>query len=150
MFPSTIFAFCSWFFCHRLTLPSPGLLCRLMPHGIFQISIHVFLARYNIVFFFRVSSYYIVNSVCWSHALVNGPTSKRPSSDGGLCSGQLWMMWSAVCSGSPHSHAALCASPHFFIDAFRPANLENVFRGTFRVKKRDLAGKKRDGWQGPH
>ena len=27
-------------------------------------------------FFFRVSSYYIVNSVWWSHALVNGPTSK--------------------------------------------------------------------------
>ena len=39
-------------------------------------------------FFFRVSSYLIVNSVCWSHALVNGPTSKRP----------------AVCFGSPHSH----------------------------------------------
>ena len=37
----------------------------------------------------------------------------------------------------------------------RPANLENVFRGTFRVKKRDLPAKsgtvgraqKRDGWQ---
>ena len=62
-------------------------------------------------FFFRVSSYDIVNSVCWSHALVNGPTSKRPASDGGLYSGQLLMMWSAVCSGSPHSHAALSASP---------------------------------------
>ena len=46
--------------------------------------------------FCRISSYYIVNSVCWSHALVNGPTSKRPASDGGLCSGQLLMMWSAV------------------------------------------------------
>ena len=34
----------------------------------------------------------IVNSVCWSHALVCGPNSKRPSSDGGLCSGQLLMM----------------------------------------------------------
>ena len=33
---------------------------------------------------------------------------------------------------------------------YRPANLENVFRGTFRVKKAGLAGKKRDGWQGPH
>ena len=32
----------------------------------------------------------------------------------------------------------------------RPANLENVFRGTFRVKNRDLPEKKRDGWQGPH
>ena len=49
--------------------------------------------------------------------MVNGPTSKRPSSDGGRCSGQLFMMWSAVCSGSPHSHAALNASPHFFVDA---------------------------------
>ena len=62
-------------------------------------------------FFFRISSSHIVNSVCWSHALVNGPTSKRPASDGGLCSWQLLMMWSAVCSGSPHSHAALSASP---------------------------------------
>ena len=44
-------------------------------------------------------------------------TSKRPASDGGRYSGQqLLMMWSAVCSGSPHSHAALSASPHFFID----------------------------------
>ena len=68
-----------------------------------------------LVFFFRVSSYLIVNSVCWSHALVNGPTSKMPASDGGRCSGQLLMMWSAVCSGSPHSHATLSASPHFFM-----------------------------------
>ena len=50
----------------------------------------------NMMVFFRVSSYYIVNSVSWSHALVNGPTSKRPASDGGLGSGQLLMMWSAV------------------------------------------------------
>ena len=68
-------------------------------------------------FFFRISSSHIVNSVCWSHALVNVPTSKRPASDGGRCSGQLLMMWSAVCSGSPHSHAALSTSPHFFMDA---------------------------------
>ena len=81
------------------------------------------------VFFFRVSSYYIVNSVCWSHALVNGPTSKRPASDGGLCSGQLLMMWSVVCSGSPHSHAALPASPHFFMDAlYRPTPVRSLFR----------------------
>ena len=32
----------------------------------------------------------------------------------------------------------------------RPANLENVFRGTFRVKKRDLPAKNRDSLQGPH
>ena len=48
--------------------------------------------------------------MCWSHALVCGLTSKRPSSDGGVCSGQLLMMWSAVCSGSQQSHAALSAS----------------------------------------
>ena len=71
----------------------------------------------------------IVNSVCWSHALVNGPTSKMPASDGGLCSGQLLMMWSAVCSGLPHSHAALSASPHFFMDAlYRPTPVRSRFR----------------------
>ena len=43
-------------------------------------------------FFFRISSSHTINSVCWSHALVNGPTSKRPASDGGRCSGQLLMM----------------------------------------------------------
>ena len=81
------------------------------------------------VFFVRISSSHIVNSVCWSHALVNGPTSKRPASDGGLCSGQLLVMWSAVCSGSPHSHAALSASPHFFMDAlYRPTPVRNLFR----------------------
>ena len=68
-------------------------------------------------FFFRISSSRIFNSVCWSHALVNGPTSKRPASDSGRCSGQLLVMWSAVCAGSPHSHAALSASPHFFMEA---------------------------------
>ena len=35
-----------------------------------------------------ISSFHIVNSVCWSHALVSGLTSKRPASDGGICSGQ--------------------------------------------------------------
>ena len=39
-----------------------------------------------------ISWYHIVKSVCWSHALANGPTLKRPASDGGLCSGQLLMM----------------------------------------------------------
>ena len=34
----------------------------------------------------------------------------------GLCSSQLLMMWAAVCSGSPHSHTGLSASPHFFMD----------------------------------
>ena len=77
----------------------------------------------------RVNPTIIVNSVCWSHALVNGPTSKRPASDGGLCSGQLLMMWSAVCSGSPHSHAALSASPHFFMDAlYRPTAVRSLCR----------------------
>ena len=80
-------------------------------------------------FFYRISSYHIFNSVCWSHALVNGPTSKRPASDGGRCSGQLLMMWSAVCSGSPHSHAALSARPHFFMEAlYRPTPVRSLFR----------------------
>ena len=61
--------------------------------------------------------------------MVNGPTSKRPASDGGLCSGQLFMMWSAVCSGSPYSHAALSSSPHFFMDAlYRPTPVRSLFR----------------------
>ena len=81
------------------------------------------------LFFFRISSSHIVNSVCWSHALVNGPTSKRPASDGGLCSGQLLMMWSAVCTGSIHSHAALSASPHFFMDSlYRPTPVRSLLR----------------------
>ena len=53
------------------------------------------LTRYVIVlffFFFRISPYHIVNSVYCSHAVVSGPTSKRPASDGGLCGGQLLMM----------------------------------------------------------
>ena len=38
-------------------------------------------------------------------------------------------MWSAVCSGSPHAHAALSASPHFFIDAlYRPTPVRSLFR----------------------
>ena len=79
-------------------------------------------------FFYRISSSHIFNSVCWSHALVNGPTSKRPASDGGRCSAQLLMMWSAVCSGSPHSHAALSASPHFFMEAlYRPTPVRSLF-----------------------
>ena len=82
-----------------------------------------------IFFFYRISSSHIFNSVCWSHALVNGPTSKRPASDGGRCSGQLLMMWSAVCSGSPHSHAALSASPHLFMEAlYRPTPVRSLFR----------------------
>ena len=46
----------------------------------------------------------IVNSVCWSHALVNGPTSKMPASDGGLCIGQLLMM--------PYSRGGFAALRH--------------------------------------
>ena len=81
------------------------------------------------VFFYRISSSHIFNSVCWSHALVNGPTSNRPASDGGRCSGQLLMMWSTVCSGSPYSHAALSASPHFFMEAlYRPTPVRSLFR----------------------
>ena len=80
-------------------------------------------------FFYRIASSHIYKPVCWSHALVNGPTSKKPASDGGRCSGQLLMMWSAACSGSPHSHAALSASPHFSMEAlYRPTPVRSLFR----------------------
>lgn len=59
------------------------------------------------------------SSVAYSHALVSGPTSKRPASEGGLYKGQAVIMWSAVCSGSPHSHAAPSARPHFLMDALK-------------------------------
>ena len=52
-----------------------------------------------------------------------------PAADGGLCSGQLFSIWSSVCSVSPHSHAALSASPHFFMDAlYRPTPVRSLFR----------------------
>ena len=39
------------------------------------------------------------------------------------------MMWSAVCSGSPHSHAALSARHHFFMEAlYRPTPFRSLFR----------------------
>ena len=86
-------------------------------------------AKYLLLLSYIMVSSHIVNSVCWSHALVKGPTSKRPASDGGRCSGQILMMWSAVCSGSPHSHAPLPASPHFVMDAlYRPTPVRSLFR----------------------
>ena len=89
-------------------------------------------------FFFRISSSHnIVNSVFWSHALVNGPTLKRPASDGGRYSGQLLMMWS-ICSGSPHSHAV---SLHFFMDVlYRPTPVCSLFRviQCFRLRSSHL------------
>lgn len=51
------------------------------------------------------------NLVLSSHALVSGPTWKRPASDGGLYRGQVVIMCSADCSGSPHLHAV-----HFIED----------------------------------
>ena len=67
--------------------------------------------------------------VSCSHALVSGPTRKRPSSEGGLCRGQAVMMWLAVCSGSPHSHAGLSVRPHFFIGALKqPTPVRRRFR----------------------
>ena len=46
----------------------------------------------------------------------------------GLCSRHLLMMWSAICSGLPHSHAALSASPHFFMgDLYRPTPVRSRF-----------------------
>ena len=65
--------------------------------------------------------------------MVNGPTSKRPASDGDRCNGQLLMICSTVCSGSPH--AAPSASPHFFVDAlYQPTQFANL---TFRLPQSD-------------
>ena len=65
-----------------------------------------------------------VGAMLW---LVNGPISKWRAA---RCSGQLLlMMWSAVYSGSPHSHAALSASPHFFMEGlYRPTPGRSLFR----------------------
>ena len=78
-------------------------------------------------FFFRVSSYQIrsltrsVGAMLWSMARLRRCQL--------LCNGQLLMMWSAVCYGSPHSHAALSANPHFFMDAlYRPTPVRSRFR----------------------
>ena len=38
-----------------------------------EIRQHVYVFIFFYFFFFRVSSYQIVNSVCWSHAMANGP-----------------------------------------------------------------------------
>ena len=54
----------------------------------FQLSLDNLSASYRLLSY--ISSYQIVNSVCWSHALGNDPTSKRPASDGGLCIGALY------------------------------------------------------------
>ena len=43
--------------------------------------------------------------------------------------GSCWWCDLAVCSGSPHSHAALSASPHLFVDAlYRPTAVRSLFR----------------------
>ena len=71
----------------------------------------------------------ILSTMSVGAMLVISPTSKRPASDVGRCSGQLLMMWSAVCTGSPHSHAALSASPNFFMDAlYRRTPVRSLFR----------------------
>ena len=76
-----------------------------------------------------------VGAMLWSIA----QTSKMPDSDGSLCSGQLLMMWSAVCCGSPHLHAALS---HFFTDAlYRPTPVCSLFRVVqcFQLRSSQLA-----------
>ena len=50
------------------------------------------LTLFFVFFFFRISSYHIFNSVRCYVVMHGDPTSKRPASDAGLCSGQLWMM----------------------------------------------------------
>ena len=62
-----------------------------------------------------IVSSHIVNSVCWSHALVKGPTSKR--------------------------RAALSSIPHFFMDAlYRPTPVRSLFRVVqcFRLRSSPL------------
>ena len=95
----------------------------------------------SLIFSSMLSSSHIVNSVCWGHALVNDPTSKRPASDRGQCSEQMLMIWSAVCTGSPHPHAALSASHHFFMDAlYLPTPVRSQFRVVrcFRLRSAPL------------
>ena len=60
---------------------------------------------------FLVESHVFILQYC-SHALVSGPTWKKPASEGGLYRGHIMvtMMCSAHCSGSPHLHAALYLS----------------------------------------
>ncbi|KAL7826962.1 hypothetical protein AOLI_G00321710 [Acnodon oligacanthus] len=70
----------------------------------------------------------MANSVPCSHALVSGPKSKRPASEGGLYLGQPVIMCSAVCSGSPHSHAALSDRPHFFSDDLKQPTPQGMVR----------------------
>ena len=83
---------------------------------------------YFFFFFVRVSSYQIVNSVCWSHAMANGPHFEEARF------GWWSMNWAAVddvvsCLFCSHSHAALSASPHFFMDAlYRPTPVRSLFR----------------------
>ena len=93
--------------------------------------------------FFRVSSYQIrsltqsFGAMLWSMAHLR----RCQLLMGGLGSGQQLMMWSAVCSGSPHSHAALSASPHFFMDAlYRPIPVSSRFRVVhcFRLRSSPL------------
>ena len=51
------------------------------------------------------------------------------------------MMWSAVCSGSPHSHGALSTRPHFFVGAlYRPTPVRSLVRVAqcFRLRSSPL------------
>ena len=74
-------------------------------------------------------------------------SSKRPASDGGRCSGQLLMMWAAVCSGSPHSHAALSASPHFVIDAHDKKRTYTFSNGGRTIPTRYCVWSERDAFR---
>ena len=69
---------------------------------------HVYVFFFFYFFFFHVSSYQIVNSVCWSHSMANGPNFEEDRF--GWWSmysiGQLLIMWSAICS--VHTHMPHC------------------------------------------
>ena len=93
-------------------------------------------------FFFRISSYHNINSVCWSHALFNDPTSKSPSSDDGVCS---WAAVDDVVRCLFWLTTLTCCTvrqSHFFVDAlYRQTPVPRLFRVVqcFRLSSSPLA-----------
>ena len=73
---------------------------------------------HDMSFFLRMSSGQMLSSVEASQDLVPSSRLIRPCSPfGGLWWGQSSMMWSTVCSSTPHSQAEVDLRPHFFINA---------------------------------
>ena len=71
-----------------------------------EIRQHVYVFSFFYFFFFRASSYQIVNSVCWSHAMANGPNFEEARF------GWWSMYWAAVdyvvSCRSVHTHMPHC------------------------------------------